>query len=852
VNFVSSITLLFHDAFSSGMGQARAGLDGISDAADSINRNGGLNQAASQLAMLTSATQPLRDALSGMLDEPSKMAGTFESSLKNIQVVTGYTAEEMGRLRGELAAFGANAAAGPLAVAEAYNDVAGGITNTAAQMGVLAASTALAEAGQADLGVAANGMVKVMNAYGFSALDAAAADERAGFAADVFTQTVGMGVGSLDAFVSAMSPIAGLSASVGVGFDELGAAMAYATSKGQPVAVAATQMKAAMISLLNPNKTLADALEAVGITSGSAMLKEYGLAASLDIVSQAVGGSQDAMTKALGSSEALQAAVALTDAGYAQFAADFSGGMDDITASAQGVQLESLEMKMARLSAASSSLQLQIGASVNEIKGRFVDIGLSFMSGAVAPIMNSPVGPQIAGIAAYAGMGAKGLLDLTSGALNAASQISALADLVANKDAIFKMFQGTLKILGAPFKGVAAGLAGMGKGIIGALPALGSFIASGWATAAAWIAAAWPVLAVIAAVAALAAGVYLLVKNWSAVSGFFKGLWDKVTGAFSAAWNWIKNLIFGAPDWVLAAVAAFMPLIGIPALVIKHWDAVKAFFASLWSSIVSGVDSFVSALPGFFTGLWTAISAGITAAWNIIAGFFTGLWTGISAGVVGAWNGILEFFSNLWANITAGINAFIGWVDGIVGAFLAPFKAIGDGVAAVFGGIKNAVSGALGKIGAALGLNETAAASGAALNATFAQGITQTAQYPAAAFNNSLAPVAAMMPHSDADAGPLARLSASGRALTETFAAGMGQASLATAADETFRAAAPPEYLGGETISFQPPSGGDKPAQSGARTIHIQNLYVQAEDCRSVFDFVKTLMAAVYEPAGAA
>jgi hypothetical protein len=140
-------------------------------------------------------------------DKLSNMAMSFESSLKNIQVVSGFLPHEMEVLKGKLLEIGFEAVAGPLAVAEAYNDVVGGITNAASYMGVLNASIALAKAGQADLGTAANSLVKVMNSYGFSALDTAGATQKAAFVADVFSQTVGMGVGSMDAFVASMAPI---------------------------------------------------------------------------------------------------------------------------------------------------------------------------------------------------------------------------------------------------------------------------------------------------------------------------------------------------------------------------------------------------------------------------------------------------------------------------------------------------------------------------------------------------------------------------------------------------------------------------------------------------------------------
>jgi hypothetical protein len=98
------------------------------------------------------------------------------------------------------------------------------------------------------------------------------------------------------------------------------------------------------------------------------------------------------------------------------------------------------------------------------------------------------------------------------------------------------------------------------------------------------------------------------------------------------------------------------------------------------------------------------------------------------------------------------------------------------------------------------------------------------------------------MPHSDADEGPLSRLSESGRALTDTFAAGMDPSTLEQRATLAFQAAAP----GGEI------SGAANEAAAGAsigsQTFHIENLYLQAEDCRTLLDFLRQIQHAVYRP----
>lgn len=778
---------MFKDAFSSGFQQAQSSLAGMRGALSEINKNQETNRLAADMSMMVAMTDPLRQSLSTALDEPAQIAQGLDSSFKNIQALTEKTAQEMAGVRKELLAIGGKSVAGPAAVADAFNDVVGGISDASAQMATLNASVALAEAGQADLGVATNGLVKVMNSYRFSA-------DQAGFASDVFTQTVALGIGSMDEFVSSMSPIAGLMASAGVGFDELGSAMAFATVNGQPVSVAATQMRAAVVALLNPNETLSKTLNSMGIASGSTMLKQYGLAESLTMISGALGGSQDAMAKALGSTEALQAATALTNAEYANFAADFRAGSEGITESFRAIQLESIEAKMKRLESASTAIQAQIGADVNQINGFFIDMKIGFLQSVVSPILNSPVGPAMSKITAYVGMGAKAVLDMGSGALNTAAQLSVLTANISNAGGIAKLFTSSLGFMRSGFgmlltplkvagsglatfsasvksvgfmqtfqnglTAIGGGLSAIGRGIVGLLPKMGMWIASAWSAAAAHMVAFWPIYAVIGAIAALAAGVVILVKNWDSVSAFFVRLWDGVKNTFFSAMEWIKGVIFGASDWILAAVALFLPFIGIPALVIKHWDGIKTFFVELWGNVKTSFTNFLS------------------------------------------------------------------WIGGAVEAFIAPFKKIAGGISDFFGKLFG-----------------EAKDSGAKLTDTFAQGIQGNAGAPSAAFGSSLQGIGSQMPHSDADEGPLSRLSESGRALTDTFAAGMDPATLEQRATLAFQAAAP----GGE-IPLGAANAEAAGAAAGPQTFHIENLYLQADDCRTLLDFLRQIQHAVYRP----
>ena len=537
-NFVTSITLQFKDAFSSGFASAKNSMAGMKDAIGEINRNKDMFDLAGDLSLMSGRFDELAGKITSMMDAPSALAGSFESVMKNIQAISisdNMDADALKRLTNDLTAIGSKSAAGPLAVASAYNDVAGGIANAEARMPVMQKAVALAEAGQADLGTATNGLVKIMNSYGFAVSKAATEEEReadisqkAAWASDVMTQAVGMGVGSMEEFVSAMSPISGLASSVGIGFDEIGSTMAYMTATTDTAATAGTKLQSFMIALQKPSKELSAALASVGIASGSAMLEEYGLAESARIVQSAFAGNQDAMVAAMGRAEAMQAVLALTGDSYSEFAHQFGESMKGITAASQAIQMESYESKLGRLQAASDTLKIQIGDDVNAIKGFFVDMGASFLSNLV-PFMSSPVGGVFQRIAAFAGLAAGGVLRLGSGVLNTATQLVTLTSTISNAGGITKLFSSTLGTLKNAVTGIGSSLMSLIAPLwakitatFTATAAESGFAAALWATAGAMWAVLWPVLAVVAAGALIVKIISEVASGWGSVTAAFQ------------------------------------------------------------------------------------------------------------------------------------------------------------------------------------------------------------------------------------------------------------------------------------------------------------------------------------------
>lgn len=361
---------------------------GFDRALDSIQ--GGIGKTVGALAGLAGAI-----GVSFAAGDTIQRALEYDKALANIRSVTGDTAEETAALGEMLKTTAMNSAIpdGLNAISASYYDIVGGVSDASARQDIFNAAIATAEAGQASLQGVTSGLVSAMNAYSSTNLTAA-------YASDILTKTVGMGVGTMDQFVAAMGPISGVMASAGVDFQDMGAAMAFMTTKGTSASQAATRMQAATVSLINPNKEMIELFKKAGITSGTAAIEQYGLAGTLDKLKEAAGGSTEGMTKALGSVEALGAAVALTDEGFKGFSDTFLESAEGATAAARALQLESVSAQFEVFKNTLSGIGLSIGQAflpaLNTLLGGFnafaQDVQKMGLGGAIEKWWNAGIG----------------------------------------------------------------------------------------------------------------------------------------------------------------------------------------------------------------------------------------------------------------------------------------------------------------------------------------------------------------------------------------------------------------------------------------------------------------------------
>lgn len=136
-----------------------------------------------------------------------------------------------------------------------------------------------------------------------------------------------------------------------------------------------------------------------------------------------------------------------------------------------------------------------------------------------------------------------------------------------------KPFIGTLLV----FKGVLIAIA---------------IVTKGWAIAQSILNAVMavnPISLIIIAIAALVAGIVILIDNWDLVVATFKKGVDQI-------WSFLSGLLDN--PFIATIGTIFLPFITVPALIIKHWEPIKAFFKSIWEGLTSGFNDAMKTITG--------------------------------------------------------------------------------------------------------------------------------------------------------------------------------------------------------------------------------------------------------------
>ncbi len=192
--------------------------------------------------------------------------------------------------------------AGELANAT-YQAISSGITSDKVIPFVEQAAK-VAVAGQATTAEAVDGITSVLNAYKLKT-------EEAATVSDQFFGAINIGKTTFPEMNRALAQAVPISASVGVGFDQVSAAIAQMTNLGVPTAQSANKIEQALVELQKPGKTLAGVMEAAGVSLDMLKDPSIGLIGVLDKITVQAAKQGLSVTQVFSSIEAGGAAMLL-------------------------------------------------------------------------------------------------------------------------------------------------------------------------------------------------------------------------------------------------------------------------------------------------------------------------------------------------------------------------------------------------------------------------------------------------------------------------------------------------------------------------------------------------------------
>lgn len=225
---------------------------------------------------------------------------------------------------------------------------------------------------------------------------------------------------------------------------------------------------------------------------------------------------------------------------------------------------------------------------------------------------------------------------------------------------------------------------------------------------------------------------------WNAVKGFLLGVWnflkskgqeifgalsgwwsqngEGVKSSFLSIWNSIKTLCSAL--WTSLSNSAKRIFEGLKLFWDQWGGTIISVFSSIWNTLVSLIQPLLSALAaiidflanvftGNWAGAWNAVKDLVVAvwdmiiivisnAWNILCSVWSRLGEILGGFFQAAWNVITEKVSGIKDSIVNGFQAAIDWLKSL------PAQALQWG-ADIIQGIVDGITGAVGKIGEAVG-----------------------------------------------------------------------------------------------------------------------------------------------------
>jgi TP901 family phage tail tape measure protein len=303
-------------------------------------------------------------------------AAQFETSLSKIQGLVGVSTDEIVELANAARRLGPEFGVSANEAADALFFITSAGLRGAGATEVLEASLKGAAIGLGDTKTIADLATSAVNAYGESNLGGAEA-------VDVLAEAVRLGKLAPEELAGAMGQVLPLASNLGVRFDEVGAAMAGMSKTGTDASTAATQLRQILATIAKPTAEADKALANMGLSAEGLrdQIKQEGLFATLETLTDAFDGNIEATTEVFGNIRALSGVLDLMGASVDDNRELFKLMADDtgVLNEAFEITAETAQFKFDSAMATAKDTLIEIGATLLDRLLPYLDEFKAFM-----------------------------------------------------------------------------------------------------------------------------------------------------------------------------------------------------------------------------------------------------------------------------------------------------------------------------------------------------------------------------------------------------------------------------------------------------------------------------------------
>ena len=302
-------------------------------ASASFRRVGGeADSLAKKIDALNALGPGLRNVFAGLgvsvgFGQAIRQAAAFETALVSMRRVTSRSASE---LKADIAGLGPELGSQTQLIQGLYTVYSSGVTEAAKAVDLLTTASKASKVSGVSQAQAVDALTSLMTGYTGEL-------NRAAEASDLLFAIEKQGKTTVGEVIPVIGELASVSKQAGISADEMGAQFSALTLTSGGTAKAATQYKAAVMELLRPNEKLAGLIGRLGYESGTAMVKQNGLARTWRMLDAAARQSGSSLAQFLSSEESLANLDAMnkktgeTDASFARWKERLNG-LKDTTA----------------------------------------------------------------------------------------------------------------------------------------------------------------------------------------------------------------------------------------------------------------------------------------------------------------------------------------------------------------------------------------------------------------------------------------------------------------------------------------------------------------------------------------